>query len=143
MPDETVFYPGAGFPETGGPLVRELLDKAARLSWGRLPLSTSPRTAQSPVFTETPGILSSLSKNGDLFTAGLRQRPGFFHAMALRNVRSRYLSAVSYRLWPIFSASAPEACTWILTGADTLALFCVICAAAGAPAVSPPDNPEF
>ena len=32
MPDETAFYPEAGFPETGGPVVRELLDKMAQLA---------------------------------------------------------------------------------------------------------------
>ena len=32
MPDETVFYPAAGFPETSGPAVREQLDEMARLA---------------------------------------------------------------------------------------------------------------
>ncbi len=32
MPDETIFYPEAGFPETSGPVVRALLDKMAQLA---------------------------------------------------------------------------------------------------------------
>lgn len=32
MPDETIFYPEAGFPETSGPVVREMLDKMAQLA---------------------------------------------------------------------------------------------------------------
>ena len=32
MPDETVFYPETGFPETSGPDVRSLLDKMAQLA---------------------------------------------------------------------------------------------------------------
>ena len=32
MPDETIFYPEAGFPETSGPVVREMLDKVAQLA---------------------------------------------------------------------------------------------------------------
>ena len=32
MPDDTVFYPEAGFPETGGPAVRARLDEMARLA---------------------------------------------------------------------------------------------------------------
>lgn len=32
MPDETIFYPEAGFPETSGPIVRAQLDKMAQLA---------------------------------------------------------------------------------------------------------------
>lgn len=32
MPDETIFYPEAGFPETSGPVVRAQLDKMAQLA---------------------------------------------------------------------------------------------------------------
>jgi len=50
----------------------------------------------------------------------------FFYAIAPCSVLSRYRSAVSYRLRPTCSAFAPEALTWIVTGAETFELFWVM-----------------